>query len=136
MIVLVLILAAAMVPAKVPTVKPPDTPAGRALTEFVQSFNAGSETRRKWVETRTTVHDAPRADILKSDEKLLQNYGRISVARIVNSSPASVVAIVRHARSGAHGYLTINVEPAAPHKVVNLGMRAARPDEIRGSVRQ
>ena len=136
MIVLVLILAAAMVPAKVPTAKPPDTPAGRALTEFVQSFNAGSETRRKWVETRTTVHDAPRADILKSDEKLLQNYGRISVARIVNSSPASVVAIVRHAKSGAHGYLTINVEPAAPHKVVNLGMRAARPDEIRGIFRQ
>jgi hypothetical protein len=54
----------------------------------------------------------------------------------VNSSPASVVAIVRHARSGAHGYLTINVEPAAPHKVVNLGMRAARPDEIKGSARQ
>ena len=131
---LALILAAAMIPAQAaPTVKAPDTPAGRALTEFVESFNAGGDTRRTWVETRTTVKDEPRANILKMDAELLQQHGPITVARIVNSSEAQVVAIVRHAQSGAHGHLTINVEPAAPHKVVNLGMRAATPEEIKGA---
>jgi hypothetical protein len=135
MLVLVLVLAAAIVPrqAAAPAVKAPDTPAGRALTEFVESFNAGGDTRRTWVETRTTVAEQPRASILKMDGELLQEHGPMAVARIVNSSEAKVVAIVRHARTGAHGHLTIDVEPAAPHKVVNLGMRGATPEEIKGN---
>jgi hypothetical protein len=134
MLVLFLLLAASIVPrqASAPTVKAPDTPAGRALTEFVESFNAGGDTRRTWVETRTTVKDEPRANILKMDAELLQEHGPMTVARIVNTSPAQVVAIVRHAKTGAHGHLTIDVEPAAPHKVVNLGMRGATPEEIKG----
>jgi hypothetical protein len=134
MLVLVLVLAAAIVPrqATAPTVKAPDTPAGRALAEFVQSFNAGGDTRRTWVETRTTVKEEPRANILKMDAELLREHGPMTVARIVNSSEAQVVAIVRHARTGAHGHLTIDVETAAPHKVVDLGMRGATPEEVKG----
>jgi hypothetical protein len=134
MLVLVLVLAAAIVPrqAAAPTIKAPETPAGRALAEFVESFNAGGDTRRTWVETRTTVKEDPRANILKMDAELLQEHGPMTVARIVNSSQAQVVAIVRHARTGAHGHLTIDVEPAASHKVVNLGMRGATPEEIKG----
>ena len=135
---LVLLLAAALLPAQAaaPTVKAPDTPAGRALTEFVESFNAGGDKRRTWLETRTTVAAEPRANILKMDAELLQEYGPIAIARIVKSSPESVVAIVRHDKSGAHGHLTVNVEPAAPHKVVNLIMRGATPEEISGGAGQ
>ena len=137
MLVLALVLAAAIVPRQpAPTVKAPDTPAGRALAEFVESFNAGGDTRRTWVETRTTVKEEPRANILKMDGELLQEHGPMAVARIVNSSEARVVAIVRHAKTGAHGHLTIDVEPAAPHKVVNLGMRGATPEEIKGGAGQ
>ena len=130
---LVRVLAAAMVTAQVaaPTVKAPDTPAGRALGEFVESFNAGGDTRRTWVETRTTVKEEPRANIFKLDGELLQQHGPITVARVVNSSQASVVAIVRHGKSGARGHLTVDVETAAPPKVVNLAMRAATPEEIK-----
>ena len=133
MLVLALVLAASMVPRQpAPTVKAPDTPAGRALTEFVESFNAGGDKRRLWVETRTTVKEEPRANILKLDDELLQEHGPMTVARIVNSSEARVVAIVRHAKTGAHGHLTIDVDPASPHKVVNMGMRGATPEEIKG----
>ena len=129
MLVLALVLAAAIVPrqAAAPAVKAPDTPAGRALAEFVESFNAGGERRRTWVETRTAVKEQPRANILKIDAELLREHGPMTVARIVNSSQAQVVAIVRHARTRAHSHLTINVEPAAPHKVVNLGLRGGTP---------
>jgi hypothetical protein len=67
------------------------------------------------------------------DAQLLEEYGPITVVRIVSASPEKVVAIVRHGKSDAHGHLTIDVEPAAPHKVVNLGMRGATPEEIKGS---
>ena len=128
-----LVLAAAMVTAQAaPTVKTPDTPAGRALTEFVDSFNAGGKTRQTWVETRTTVEEGPRANILKMDAQLLQQYGPMAVARILSSSDTKIVAVVRHDKSDAHGHLTIDVEPAAPHKVTNLGMRGATPEEIKG----
>ena len=131
---LFLVLATAMVTAQAtaPTVKTPDTPAGRALTEFVESFNAGGDTRRTWLETRTTVKEEPRANILKMDAQLLQNFGPMAVVRMVSSSPERVLAIVRHDKSDAHGDLTIDVEPAAPHMVVNLQMRGATPEEIKG----
>jgi hypothetical protein len=114
------------------TVKAPDSPAGRALTEFVDSFNAGGKTRQTWLETRTTVEDEPRANILNTDAQLLQKYGPLRVVRIVNSSPELVTAVVRHGTSDMHGYLTIAVEPTAPHKVVNIGLRPATPEEIKG----
>jgi hypothetical protein len=137
MFALVLVLAA-IVPtqASAPSVKAPDTAAGRALTEFVESFNAGGDKRRTWVETRTTVKDEPRANILKMDAEVLQDYGPMTIARIANASEASIVAIVRHDKSGAHGHLTINVEAGAPHKVVNMPMRGATPEEVKGGAGQ
>ena len=125
------VLTSAMRPAQA-TVKTPDTPAGRALTEFVDSFNASGKTRQAWLETRTTMEEEPRANIVKIDAQLLQKYGPLAVVRIVNSSQESLAAVVRHGTSDMHGYLTIAVEPAAPHKVVNFGMRAATPEEIKG----
>jgi hypothetical protein len=113
-------------------VKAPDTPAGRALAEFVDSFNAGGQTRQTWLETRTTMEEQARVNIVKIDAQLLQKYGPLNVVRIVNSSQESLAAIVRHGTSDMHGYLTIAVEPKAPHKVVDLGMRAATPEEIKG----
>lgn len=137
MLVLSLVLAASMVPTQAaPTVKAPDTPTGRALAAFVESFNAGGDTRRKWMETRTTVEEGTRAKILELDAQVLQEYGPMTIARIVTASDTSIVAIVRHDKSDVHGHLTINVEPAAPHKVVNLGMRPATPEEIKGGAGQ
>ena len=121
----------AMIPAQV-TVKPPDTPPGRALTEFVDSFNAGGKTRQTWLETRTTVEDEMRANLLDIDAQLLAKYGPMAVVRILSSTEESVVAIVRHGTSDRHAHLMIAVEPTAPHKVVNIGMRPATPEEIKG----
>jgi hypothetical protein len=128
------VLTAAMFPAQgaAPAVKAPDTPAGRALTEFVESFNAGGKTRQTWFEARTTVEDEQRANLLKIDAELLQKYGPLTIVRIDSSSQESVAAVVRHGTSDRHGYLTISVEPKAPHTVANIGLRAAKPEEIKG----
>jgi hypothetical protein len=115
-----------------PAVKGPDTPAGRALNEFVASFNAGGEKRQTWLETRTTLEAEPRGNIVTIDAQLLQKYGPLSVVRIVKSSPASVEAVIRHGTSDRYGYLTIDAETTEPFKVVNFGLRAATPEEIKG----
>lgn len=135
MLALMLNAALLIVQAATPAVKPPETPAGQALTEFVNSFNAGGDTRRTWLETRTTLPEEPRANILKADAAISQKNGPMTVVRILEASASKVVAVVRHATSGAHGHLTIDIETAAPFKVVNLGMRAATPEEIKGGGR-
>jgi len=129
-----LLLAAALVTAQAttPAVQAPDTPAGRALTEFVDSFNAGGQARQTWVETRTTLAEASRGNILKMDAQVLQQYGPMSLLRVVSSTPEQVVAIVKHGKADAHGHLTIDVEPTAPNKVVNMRMRGATPEEVKG----
>ena len=130
------VLLSAVFPAQAArTVKAPDTPAGRALTEFVDSFNAGGKTRQTWLETRTTVEDEARANILRIDVQLLQQYGALSIVRIASSSEALVAAVVRHRTADRHGYLTISVEPTAPHKIVNMVLRAATPEEIKGGAK-
>ena len=130
----VLVLAAALVTAQAtaPTVKAPDTPAGRALTEFVDSFNAGGKTRQAWLETRTTIGEETRADVLKMDAQVLEEYGRMAVARILSSSDTKIVAVVRHGTSDVHGHLTIDVDTTPPHKIVNMGLRGATPEEVKG----
>lgn len=123
--------ASAVLPAQT-TVKSPDTPAGRALTGFVESFNAGGKTRESWLETRTTMEEEVRANILKIDAQLLNDLGPLAIVRIVNASQDTLEAIVRHGKSDMHGHLTIAVEAKEPHKVADIQLRAARPEEIKG----
>src|SRR5688500_1197964 len=113
-------------------VKALETPAERGVTEFVDSFNAGGQTRQTWLATRTTIAEERAAAVSKMDAQLLQKYGALTVVRIVETSRASAAAIIRHGTSDVHGYLTIAIEPAAPFKVVNFGLRAATPEEIKG----
>ena len=110
----------------------PDTAAGKALKEFVDSFNAGGDKRRAWVEQRTTMSKDGAAGILKQDAGFLEQHGAMTIVRVPSASAGTITAIVRHAKSGAHGHLTINVDTAAPNKVTNMQLRAATPEEIKG----
>ena len=84
---------AATQPAAAVTV--PDTPAGRALQEFVTSFNAGGEKRRAWLGERTTLGEGA-AEILKQDEAFLAEHGPVKVVRIADASASTIAAILRH----------------------------------------
>lgn len=111
--------------------KVPDTPAGKALNEFVATFNAGGEKRKAWLETRTTVGAEQATGILEQDTNFLAEHGPVTVVKVPQSSATSIQAIIRHAKSGAHGHLTIEVEAATPNKVTNMQLRGATPEEIK-----
>lgn len=111
--------------------KVPDTPAGKALNEFVASFNDGGDKRKSWLENRTTVNQEQAAGMLKQDSQFLAEHGPVTVVKVPQSSATSIQAIIRHAKSGAHGHLTIEVGAEAPHKVTNMQLRGATPEEIK-----
>lgn len=110
----------------------PDTPAGRGLQEFVTSFNAGGDKRKAWLSDRTTLPADATAGILTQDAAFLSQHGPVKVVRVAEAAASRIAAVIRHEKSGAHGYLTIDVEAAAPHKVSNFQLRAATPEEISG----
>lgn len=113
------------------TVKVPDTPAGKALNEFVSTFNEGGDKRKSWLETRTAVTQEQAGGILKQDAAFLSEHGPVTVVKVPQSSATSIQAIIRHAKSGAHGHLTIEVGAESPHKVTNMQLRGATPEEIK-----
>lgn len=115
-----------------PAVAVPDTPAGRGLKEFVDSFNAGGDKRRAWIEQRTTMQKENGAEILRQDAEILGTHGPMTLVRVPESSPTKIVAILRHAKTGAHAHLTIEVEGTAPNKISNMQLRGATPEEIKG----
>ncbi len=120
-------------PAAAPdAVAVPDTAAGKALSEFVESFNAGGDKRRAWVEERTTIGKDGAAGILQQDAEFLKQHGAMTIVRVPSSSAGTITAIVRHAKTGAHGHLTLNVETSAPYKITNMQLRGATPEEIKG----
>ena len=120
-------------PAAAPgAVTVPDTAAGKALREFVESFNAGGDKRRAWVEERTTIGKDAAVGILQQDAEFLQEHGAMTIVRVPSSSAGTITAIVRHVKSGAHGHLTLNVETSAPNKITNMQLRGATPEEIKG----
>lgn len=119
-------------PAAADKVTVPDTPAGRALTEFIESFNAGGDKRKAWVEGRTTIPKEGAANILQQDAEFLAEHGAMTVVRVPQASATTIVAIVRHEKTGAHGHLTLDVDAAAPGKVTNMQLRGATPEEIKG----
>ena len=110
----------------------PDTAAGKALQEFVDTFNAGGEKRRVWVEGRTTIGKDGAAGILKQDGEVLNQHGAMTIVRVPSSSAGTITAVVRHEKTGAHGHLTLTVDTSAPYKVTNMQLRGATPEEIKG----
>lgn len=127
-----LVEQAAAKPADAAAVKIPDTPAGRALQEFIASFNAGGEKRKAWLEGRTTVDAAATGDILEQDKTFLEEYGAMTVVRLPQASNTNIVAIVRHEKTGVHGHLTLDVQAEAPYKISNMQLRGATPEEVKG----
>ena len=122
----------ARVLAPAAAVSVPDTAAGQALNEFVASFNAGGDKRRAWLEERTTGDAEQREMVLKQSIAVLEQQGPMKLVRVAESSPTQIVGIIHHAKTSAHRHLTITVEAAAPHKVTNMRMRPATPDEVKG----
>ena len=110
----------------------PDTPAGRGLKEFVDSFNAGGDARKTWVTTRTTVPAEAAANILEQDAAILEQHGGFTIVRLPSATATSITAIMRHAKSGAHAHLLLEASADAPFKVTNLQLRPATPEEIGG----
>ncbi len=123
---------AAMQEAAKPVV--PDTKAGKALTDFIESFNAGGDQRKAFIEERTTIPKESHANILGQDAKFLQTNGAMTLVRVPSSSGDNITAILRFSTGGLHVHLTLGLDAAAPDKIATMRLRPATPEEIKGGL--
>ena len=112
----------------------PDTKAGKALTDFIESFNAGGDKRKAFLEERTTIPKESHANILGQDAKFLQTNGAMTLVRVPSSSGDNITAILRFATGGQHVHLTLELDPAAPDKIATMRLRPATAEEIKGGL--
>jgi CubicO group peptidase (beta-lactamase class C family) len=113
---------------------PPDTPAARAMSGWLDAFNSGSMDSVR----RFLAEHAPNA---AADQRLLHpgpNVPRFRDAtggfdfRLTESStPTRLVALVQERGSDQIARLAIDVAPEAPHHITALDLRAIpRPPEL------
>ena len=112
----------------------PDTKVGKALTDFIESFNAGGDKRKAFLEERTTIPKETHANILGQDAKFLQTNGAMTLVRVPSSSGDNITAVLRFATGGMHVHLTLGLDPAAPDKIATMRLRPATPEEIKGGL--
>lgn len=109
-----------------PTV--PDTPAGQALTSWLQTFDSGDRT------TYFNFLKSKYPSILKNiddDMQFQRATGGFDVKEIETSAPTKLTAIVEDRFNEQFGMLTLTTENVEPYRILNLELRAiATPGEF------
>lgn len=116
------LLAAAPLAAQAPAPAGlPDSPAGRALGEWLAAYDSGD---RAAMLAFAASHYAP-ADLARRPAEMIAtrerwrfvNLGAIEVVHVDTASDTLVAATIRLRRTGSWGHLDARVEPAPPHRV-------------------
>ncbi len=105
----------------------PKTPPGEQLSAWLTAFNSGNKAQLDEFEQRfadTGRHPA-------NDLAFRQQTGGFDVRKIEESSDTRLTGLVQERDSDQFARFTIEVQAAAPHKVVHLDLRAIpRPAEL------
>lgn len=104
------------------TVNPPDTPAGRTLRAFLDSFNSGDHDR---IAAYIKEYDPENsADGLTS---FSAQTGGFTLVSIVHSAPDKLSFLVHGRRDNVDAYGSLELASTTPPRVKRLGVRALPP---------
>jgi CubicO group peptidase (beta-lactamase class C family) len=104
-------------------VKLPDTPAGKTLAAFLQSFNTGD------LQTMKRFHTA-RGDTDENAQKDMEFYnqsGGLKIHNVVRSSDYEITALVQKKSDGGWLNFTIQTQASAPHAIDTINIQPASP---------
>lgn len=125
-VLLVTISASAQTP-----VTAPDSPAGKALTKWIETFNKGGAIREAYLREDTTLDASQQKEIHQVDTQLLAEQGAVTLVKVTPESATRIVGIIKHAKSGLQGRLEIEADVKAPHKVLDMNLRGATEADLK-----
>src|SRR6185503_18724429 len=106
----------------------PGTPAGREFSAWLSAFNSGDRaTLRKFLET----HHPARVKDLDEELEFRQETGGFEVKKVEESAALRLSGLVKERDSEQFARFVMEVEPADPHRIKKLELRAIpRPSDF------
>ena len=104
--------------------KSPDTPAGRALTEWLEAFNSGDRDRIAAYQERYRVQGPPTDAMLQFHAKT----GGFDLLSVTKSEPLHIEFIVKERNSATRASGMLDVTASDPPKVTGPMLNALPPD--------
>lgn len=100
------------------------TPAEKALHAWVDSFNTHDVAARKeFLKKSSALPEAQIEKFAEMDVEFRGKHGEFEIVKVVESTDTRVIADLRHKGSGVSPTVEIEVEAAAPHRIVNVGLK-------------
>jgi CubicO group peptidase (beta-lactamase class C family) len=99
----------------------PETPAGHQAAAWLQAFNSGD---------REKLHDflnrnlPDRAEHMDQELGFRAMTGGFDLKKVEESTPTKLIALVQERNSDQMGRLTVEVDAAESHRLINLDLRA------------
>jgi len=107
----------------------PDTPAARQLTRWLESFNANDRAvREQFIREHFPSRPNQNAD---QDLAFRAQTGGFDLLKVEEATATRVSALLSERGSDTAARMTIEVEPAEPHRILRVGLQAVpRPPEF------
>ena len=126
---LVIVSAALSVTSPVAQAQLPDTPAARQLARWLETFNQGDrDARQRFVTEHWPSRPNQNVD---QDLALRARTGGFILLRVEESTTTRTAVLAQERDSDTVARLTIEVEEAAPHRIISFGAQAVpRPADL------
>ena len=129
-ILLLLCLAASSIPAAIsqqPRI--PDTPVAQVFAAWLTAFNSAD---RLAVEQFHHSHGQGEPRNVDRDLAMRERTGGFDLQAIENETPGSFTALLRERASGRFGRIRMDVEAAAPHRLIGMRLQPALGPQTSG----
>ncbi|MDQ3280473.1 MAG: hypothetical protein M3Q69_03585 [Acidobacteriota bacterium] len=101
----------------------PKTPAGNALTAWLESFNTHDvATRRQWLTEHTSLPKEKIERFASIDVEMREENGTLEVTSVTATGDNAVTASLE-TKSGVELSIEITVDAAEPHRITNTTLR-------------
>ncbi|MDX2149778.1 MAG: serine hydrolase domain-containing protein [Bryobacteraceae bacterium] len=104
----------------------PDTPAGRVMGNWLESFNSGDKEK---ILAFMSVHEPERKAQVDETLGFRKQTGGFQLLRIRKSEPRDIEAIVKEVAGENTALMVLSVSEADPPVITRLGLRVLSPDE-------
>jgi CubicO group peptidase (beta-lactamase class C family) len=104
-------------------VAPPDTPAGRRFSQWLETINRGDRALSRQFFANASSGDANQ--MVDRSLNLRQQTGGFDLLEVRQSTPAAIECLLKTRSAGRIVRLTLAVEPDAPHRIASIRLQPA-----------
>ncbi|GEM_PF-536298 len=112
-----------------PVTKLPETPAGKAFSDFLKAFNSGDLAVMKHFHTERGTPEKAANENAQQDFDFYQQSGGLTFHSVTESTDYSITIFVQSKKSGGWLKMRVSVDKSSPYPIADLAIQpASNPD--------